>query len=237
MKKLLLFTLLIGIVLVGCTFGTNHQSVIQKTDLSVQEFTQKATSLQGAVVLDVRTLEEFKDGHVENAINIDWTSNYFEEKAASLDKEKPVFVYCLSGARSAEAADFLRSKGFKSVYNMEGGIMAWRAANLPIAETAEKVAGMSMEQYNQLIQTDKTILIDFYADWCAPCKKMEPYLKEIATEQAGKVELVRINADDNTELCQALGVDALPTLKVYKKGKQTWSNVGYIDKPNVVKQL
>lgn len=216
---------------------TDSQSTAFNTKLSVTSFAEQLKAQADALVLDVRTAEEFNEGHLENALNADWSSNDFEQLTASFDKEKPVFVYCLSGARSAQAAEFLRSKGFKTVYNMEGGIMQWRAAHLPLAGAETKLAGMSQEQFNKLIQSDKVVLVDFYADWCAPCKKMEPYLNEIAQEMKAKVEVVRINADDNPEICQALGVDALPTLKVYKKGQQTWSNVGYIDKPNVLKQL
>lgn len=205
--------------------------------LSATAFAEQVKTTAGALIIDVRTAEEFNEGHLENAFNIDWTGNDFEQQTASLDKGKPIFVYCLSGARSAQAAEFLRSKGFKTVYNMEGGIMQWRAVSLPLAGAETKLAGMSQEQFHKLIQSDKVVLVDFYADWCAPCKKMEPYLNEIAQEMKAKVEVVRINADDNPEICQTLGVDALPTLKVYKKGQQTWSNVGYIDKPNVIKQL
>ncbi len=206
--------------------------------LSATEFAKQVKEKAEAVIVDVRTPEEFAEGHLEKALNVDWNGADFENQSAALDREKPIFVYCLSGARSAEAAAYLRNKGFKTVYEMDGGILRWRAANLPETGTAPKATGMSMEEYQaKVLQSDKIVLVDFYADWCAPCKKMEPYLKEIEREMAAKVVLLRINADDNPELCQALGVDALPTLKVYKKGQQTWSNVGYIDKPNVLKQL
>jgi thioredoxin 1 len=66
---------------------------------------------------------------------------------------------------------------------------------------------------------------------------MEPYLNEISKEMADKVEVVRINADDNSQLCRELKVDALPYLHVYKNNKLTWSNMGFIGKEEVVKQL
>jgi thioredoxin len=79
--------------------------------------------------------------------------------------------------------------------------------------------------------------VDFYADWCAPCKKMKPYLDEISTEMADKVVVLRINADDNKQLCKDLKIDALPVLHVYKNAVKTWTNVGFIEKADVVKQL
>jgi len=96
---------------------------------------------------------------------------------------------------------------------------------------------MTKAQFDALVNSDKVVLVDFYADWCQPCKKMEPYLNEISKEMADKVEVVRINADDNSQLCRELKVDALPYLHVYKNNKLTWSNMGFIGKEEVVKQL
>lgn len=81
---------------------------------------------------------------------------------------------------------------------MNNGIMKWRGENLP--ETTDKTIasnGMTIEQFGVLLISDKLVLIDFYADWCAPCKRMKPYLDEISKEMADKVVVIRINADDN----------------------------------------
>jgi thioredoxin len=96
---------------------------------------------------------------------------------------------------------------------------------------------MTQADFTKLTNSNKIVLVDFYADWCGPCKKMKPYLEEISKDMADKVEVVRINSDDNQELCKLLNIDALPTLHVYKKNKMTWSNVGFIEKAEVVKQL
>jgi thioredoxin len=96
---------------------------------------------------------------------------------------------------------------------------------------------MTLADFTKLTNSNKIVLVDFYADWCGPCKKMKPYLEEISKDMADKVEVVRINSDDNQELCKLLNIDALPTLQVYKKNKMTWSNIGFIEKAEVVKQL
>jgi thioredoxin len=161
-----------------------------------------------------------------------------DKQVASFDKAKPVFVYCLSGGRSSAAASKLRASGFKTVYELNGGIMKWRGANLPeTTEMAGSSAGLSKVQFDALLQTDKTMLIDFYADWCGPCKKMKPYLDEISKDMADKVVVVRINADDNQDLCKEMHIDALPTLQVYKNKLLTWSNIGFIEKSVVLKNL
>ena len=77
------------------------------------------------VLLDVRTADEFKEGHIENALNIDVKQDDFMEKTKALPKDKTIAVYCRSGKRSANAADKLASEGYK-VVNLLGGIIAWK---------------------------------------------------------------------------------------------------------------
>ena len=219
----------------GCTIG---QSQSTNTKLSVAEFSAKIKELPDAPLVDVRTPDEFSKGHLQNAKNIDWRGNDFKTQVSQLDKSKPVLVYCLSGARSAAAASQMRSDGFKEVYEMDGGIMKWRAENLPEATgTTAASNGMTKQKFNELLNSDKLVLIDFYADWCEPCKKMKPYLEEISKDMADKVAVTRINADENPSLCKELGVDGLPVLQLYKNKNLQWSNTGFISKEDVLKKL
>jgi thioredoxin len=224
------------LLLFGC--GNGRSSGTGDT-LPAKAFRQKMAELPTAPLLDVRTPEEYAKGHLAHALNWNWTDGEFKQKVADLDPAKPVFVYCLSGGRSAQAADLLRSNGFQQVYELKGGIMKWNAADLPIEmpDGAAASAGMSKAEFEALYNTDKTVLVDFYADWCAPCKRMKPYLDEIGKDMADKVTVVRINADENPALCKELGVDALPVLHVYKDRQLTWRNTGYIAKDAVVEQL
>jgi phage shock protein E len=77
------------------------------------------------VVLDVRTPEEFNSGHIPNAINIDIYSDYFNSDIAALDKSKSYAVYCRSGKRSVDASSEMDVIGFKTTYNLTGGIIEW----------------------------------------------------------------------------------------------------------------
>ena len=233
MKNYLIITLVFLATFNSCTNGQT-----QSTNLPATEFAERIKVLSTAPIIDVRTPEEFSKGHLQNAKNIDWNGNDFDKQIAALDKSQPVFVYCLSGGRSSSAASKMRTDGFKEVYELNGGIMKWRAANLP--ETTNNTTtstGMSKLQFVALLISDKLVLIDFYADWCAPCKKMKPYLDEISKDMVNKVVVIRINADDNQALCKELKIDALPVLQLYKNKALTWTNTGYIDKARVVKQL
>lgn len=212
--------------------------ISNKQMLSAMEFSEKMKLFPTSPVIDVRTPEEFAKGHLPNAQNINWNGDDFEQQMASLPKTTPVFVYCLSGGRSASAVSKMRSEGFTEVYELEGGIMKWRAANLPETNNSSTTTqGMSKEQFDKLLTSNKLVLVDFYADWCAPCKKMKPSLEEITKEMADQVEVVRINADDNQALAKALNIDALPVLSLYKNKTLTWTNTGYMSKDDILRQL
>jgi thioredoxin 1 len=223
---------LLTLLLIGCSNGQTQNT------LSAKAFETKLKEVPEATILDVRTPAEFSNGHLNNALNYDWNGSQFDQQIKTLDKSKPVFVYCLSGGRSSAAASKMRSDGFKAVYELEGGLMRWRSENLPETTTNQVVStGMTKQAFDALLISDKVILIDFYADWCVPCKKMEPYLKEISDELTNSVTVIRINADENQSLCKELGINAIPVLQVYKDQKMTWSNTGFIEKEAVLKHL
>ena len=220
----------------SCTNGQSAPS--DNPSVSAAEFSKKIAEFPDALLIDVRTPGEFSQGHLKNAVNYDISTNEFANQIASLDKSKPVLIYCLSGSRSTYAVSYMKSQGFKQVYELNGGMMRWRAASLP--ETTDRTTastGMSKQQFDNLLITDKLVLIDYYADWCAPCKKMEPYLNEISKDMADKVVVVRINADENRALCKELKIDAIPVLQIYKNKTLIWTNTGFIEKAEVVKQL
>lgn len=85
------------------------------------------------VVLDVRTPEEFSEGHLADAVNIDFYADDFGTILASLDKNVPYVLYCRSGNRSGTTAQEMRSLGFTEVYEVDGGIVSWLANGLPLA--------------------------------------------------------------------------------------------------------
>lgn len=209
-----------------------------KEVLSAVEFQSAIDKNQGALILDVRTPGEFENGHISNALNVDWNSDSFDAEVAKLDKEKPIYVYCLSGNRSSSAAHKLRNDGFKQVFELDGGMMSWRSQNL--SETTNEThenKGITFEEFKQQLETDKTVIVDFNADWCKPCQLLKPILEEISKEKAEKVVIISINADNNPELCKAMNVEALPFIQIYKKEQVIWSHEGFVDKTTLLKEL
>lgn len=231
-----IFIIVAALILQSCG---NAQKKSAQTSLSASEFAKELKNNADIQLIDVRTPGEFKNGHLENAMNISMGGSDFKNQISMLDKSKPVFVYCLSGGRSRSAAQQLRAIGFENVVDMPGGMMEWRANNFPETNSANATTnkGLNLVQYQALLKSDKLVLVDFYAEWCAPCKEMKPYLDKIANEMTDKVVIVRIDADDNTELCKILKIEALPVLKLYKNEKLIWDNLGFVDEVSVRKRL
>ena len=117
---------LVASLITGCSSGAKAV-----TDLSVQEFASEI-SKPGVQILDVRTPAEFAEGHLANAINIDFEANDFAQQIKKLDKNSTYAVYCRSGRRSALAADQMSKVGFKNLFNMSGGILDWSAAGFAL---------------------------------------------------------------------------------------------------------
>lgn len=203
----------------------------QETKLRPIEFSKKLNEFSTKNLVDVRTKAEFDEGHIDFAENIDWNGEDFEDFISRYNRNAPLFLYCLSGGRSSNAAKKARSLGFKKVYELDGGMMAWRSANLPeISPKGSLQNQMTKKEFEALFMgKKKQVLIDFYADWCAPCKKMKPYLDTLAKNMSDKLEIVRINADKHPQLCKELGVEGLPYLLMYSEDKLLWKRMGYVN--------
>jgi rhodanese-related sulfurtransferase len=108
--------------------ATQQQKTVLLSPNDFQNQIIKATEIQ---LIDVRTLEEFSEGHIASAKNINIKSNEFSAQIETLDKTKAVYLYCRSGGRSGQAADILTEMGFTLIYDLEGGITAWMDEDLP----------------------------------------------------------------------------------------------------------
>ena len=94
-----------------------------------------------------------------------------------------------------------------------------------------------MESFNELIQSEKPVLVDFYADWCGPCKAMEPVVKEVAKAVDGKARVVKVDVDKRVQIAQTYNVNAVPTFIIFKKGNVIWRHPGMVDKNTMLSML
>ena len=123
MKSKILFSLIFLFAL----FSMNAQTETKIKTVEVAAFAKEIKTNPKPQILDVRTPEEFSEGHIDKATNIDWQNENFVKNTEKLDKNKPVYVYCKSGRRSLKASEKLEELGFKKIYNLDGGYLKWNA--------------------------------------------------------------------------------------------------------------
>lgn len=222
---------IISFIILSC----NGQTTKDNKTIDVKTFAEKMEATPKAQILDVRTPEEFSGSHIDNAVNVDWLGDSFVAGAEKLDKTKPVFVYCKSGGRSKSAASKLQELGFTTIYELQGGILKWDAEGM--SKPSDKTVGITVDEYNKLLKSDKKVLISFYAEWCAPCKKMEPYILKMQKEKDSDVAIIRLDADKNKTLMDAMKISELPTLFLYDKAEKKWQHSGFISEEDLRKQI
>lgn len=203
--------------------------------LDPAEFNKQVTGKK-VQLLDVRTPGEYSKGHLPNSMQADWNDkSEFTRRIQFLDKNAPVYVYCLSGGRSHAAAELLRKSGYSNVIELKGGITAWKAASLSVEQPAS-VADLSREEYEHMIGKTGVVLVDFGAPWCPPCRKMIPVVDEIEKKNPS-VKVIRLNADETASVMKEMKVSALPTFIIYKKGIETWRKEGIATSSELKKNL
>jgi rhodanese-related sulfurtransferase len=117
--KIFSITFIMAAFMVACNTSSNV--------LDVAQFEQKLSTTD-VVLIDVRTPQEFNEGHIAGAVNMDFYGDNFEAQINSIDKSKTVLVYCKSGNRSGKAASIMAKQNFKSVFDLSGGITDWIAS-------------------------------------------------------------------------------------------------------------
>jgi thioredoxin 1 len=100
-----------------------------------------------------------------------------------------------------------------------------------------RVQVLTDETFDQMIQSDKPVLVDFFATWCGPCKMLAPVLEEIADELKDKLSIAKLDVDLNPETTQKYGVMSMPTLILFKNGKPVKQHIGYAPKSVLIQKL
>jgi thioredoxin len=195
------------------------------------EVFSKAVLGKDVQLIDVRTTEEYNEKHIANSKNININDSGFEKQLEAFDKSKPVYFYCLAGGRSSKASNLAIQKGFKEVYNLEGGITAWIGDKKPIEFAGEEAPteGLTMEDYLKQVKSDKLVLVDFNAVWCGPCKVLKPIVQKVVKANTQKVQLFDIDVDKNPNIANAMNLRQIPLLILYKGGKEVWRQLGVTD--------
>ncbi|HEV7781686.1 MAG TPA: rhodanese-like domain-containing protein [Chitinophagaceae bacterium] len=206
------------------------------TKLNPDDF-EKTMKKNDVQLLDVRTAAEFQTGHIKDALQADWTkSKEFNERVQYVDKDRPVYIYCLAGGRSAAAAEWMRNNGYTNVVELTGGINAWKTAGKNL-EGSSNEKQMTMDEYRGKITKKKTVLIDFGATWCPPCIKMDPVLDSLEKNKDLEFKLIKIDASIHTDIMKEMNIEPIPVFIIYKDGKETWRRQGIVSFEELKAQL
>lgn len=128
MTRILSFILIAVSLMASCQHRLSSASKVSKSGVVKKEVFKEIIGLSKVQLVDVRTPEEFLAGHIDKAKNINFNDPNFKQTiATSLNKNKPVAIYCRSGRRSASALIILKEMGFKDIYDLEGGFLNWQA--------------------------------------------------------------------------------------------------------------
>lgn len=216
MKNLITFAILL------CLAGTARAQHAVSPDMF-----EKGLRQPGIQLLDVRTAQEFKTGHINNALQADFTDKEeFAKRVKSLDKNKPVYVYCLVGGRSGAAAKYLADQGFTDVTDLSGGVKAWKNEGKLLAG-GQQAPQMSVSMYNEAVASSKWILVDVGATWCPPCRKMQPVVKQFTEEK--KLKVLAVDGGNDIDVMKAVKAEEIPTFILYKDGKEVWRKSGIVE--------
>ncbi|HDR67709.1 MAG TPA: hypothetical protein ENN61_01535, partial [Bacteroidaceae bacterium] len=207
------------------------------TQLSSPELSEVLVNNK-ATLIDVRTRGEYANGHITGAGQLNYYALVFKKKLLLLLKDRPLYLYCNTGYRSQKAAEILAKNGYTNVYNLEHGIMEWDLYDMPVVvepdakpDTENK---MEPDEFYALIQSEKPVLIDFYAPWCGPCRQMMPVIDRIKQEAGDRVFIVKINADASKKLVKELQLLGVPYITIYHKGLKTYENQGLMSEKELL---
>jgi thioredoxin len=122
----------------------------------------------------------------------------------------------------------LKEQKFSETYVLPGGLSKWIGAGRPVETTVGN--GLSVDQYKQLVQSEKLVLVDVQSKFCGGCKKLAPIVDSVATEKAGELKVVKIELFDNKQIGKELNIESIPTLILYKDNKIVWQKSGFTSK-------
>ena len=225
------------LIVLSLLFGTSLFAQTSDNDkknwLSADLFASKIGEQTNPQVIDARSAEEFALNHIKGAVNANAQSADYKSIIEKLNTNKPVFVYSIANGRSVALAKELATKNFQEVYVLDGGIGAWVGTGKPVFTTAKK--GLSLQEYKQILASNKVVLVDIGSRYCGACKKVKPVLDSLRKEHGDALKIVEIELEDSPQLIASLKtVSSFPYIILYKQGNISLKKSGITDLKGVL---
>jgi thioredoxin 1 len=233
MKKIVFFVL---------TYVSIHQVKAQNfiKALPPDDFSMLIQGNKKLQLIDLRTAEEYENAHIKKSFHLDLGR---EDADSYIDrvynKSETLFIYCQTGYKSLQSASYFQELGFNRIYVLEGGFENWTNKSKPYTGSSiyrKPLAYLSESNFLEQIKSNRYVLVDFYATWCGPCKKMAPVLEKVDKELP-QLSLVKIDADKHLTLTEKYEIEEIPTLILFKNGKQVWRQTGIIEESEIKSKL
>ena len=201
--------------------------------LNLEAFNQIASN-NNAQIIDLRPHAEFDSGHIVNAASFVPNSPELDAYIDMLYKDVPVCVIGGSAEDNTKLIEKLKSKGFKNINELNGGMPAWINAKLPVQKTLpKKIYPNDTISFDDAINGDKLVMVDFNATWCKPCKMMQPSIDRVHDERSSEVIVYSIDVDKFPQYNEKYQIKGIPLVMLFKNGKTLHRSEGYLDESKI----
>jgi thioredoxin len=213
---------------------------IESKNITPQEFDKLFKTHEGAILIDLRTPKEFAVARLKKAINVDLMMEGFEDfMVKKFSKNSKLFLYSQSEEDAKNASQYLFEIGYKNIWTLKGGFENWILSSKPYISGSQNFTPQNIytkEIFQKKIRENKYVIVDFYADWCGPCKKMAPILFDIDNKR-DDVTLFKIDSDQNQTLVREYEITDIPTILIFRYGRQTWRTTGITEAKEILDRM
>jgi thioredoxin len=201
--------------------------------LDIDAFNQIASN-NNAQIIDLRPQAEFDSGHIVNAASFVSNSPELDAYIDMLYKDVPVCLLGGSAEDNTELIEKLKSKGFKNINELNGGMLAWINAKLPVQKTMpKKIYPNDTISFDNAINGNKLVMVDFNATWCKPCKMMQPSIDRVHDERSDMVIVYSIDVDKFPQYNEKYQIKGIPLVMLFKNGKTLHRSEGLLDERKI----
>lgn len=176
-------------------------------------------------LVDLRSQAEFDSGHIEGAYHYDFSVLGIDEFKNQFYKDLPLYLYSGADSQALKFVAQLKTLGYENVTVLDGGVEAWKKSGFTLKEKI--IFPSDTIEFDSAILGNKLVMADFNAEWCGPCKLLEPLVLKIREEMRYDVIVYSIDTDKKPEIANRYVDNSIPLLVFFKNGEIVHKILGY----------